>query len=71
MTKTLEYQGHIGSIDYSNEDEVFHGRLHLTRDLVTYEAPDTKSLKQAFEEAVNYYMTVRTQRREDHENEQG
>ena len=31
----LEHKGYLGSANYSPEDEVFHGRLQLLRDLVT------------------------------------
>jgi predicted HicB family RNase H-like nuclease len=35
MTTMLEYKGYLGSVDYSDEDEVFHGHLEFIRDLVT------------------------------------
>jgi len=35
MTSMLEYNGYIGSVEYSDEDEIFHGRLEFIRDLVT------------------------------------
>ena len=37
MSTLLEYKGYFGSVEYSDEDEVFHGRLEFIRDLVTYE----------------------------------
>ena len=58
MTTMLEYKGYLGSVDFSDEDEVFHGRLEFIRDLVTYEATDARSLKQAFHEAVDDYLTL-------------
>lgn len=58
MTSMLEYNGYIGSIDYSDEDEIFHGRLEFIRDLVTYEGADAKSLKQAFRDAVDDYLEL-------------
>jgi predicted HicB family RNase H-like nuclease len=51
-----EYKGYVGSVHYSAEDEVFHGKLEGIRDLVTYEATDVSSLKQAFQEAVDDYL---------------
>ena len=56
MSSELEYKGYFGSIEYSDEDEVLHGRLEFIRDLVTYEATDAKGLKQAFQEAVDDYL---------------
>lgn len=58
MTTLLDYKGYLGSIDYSDEDEVLHGRLEFIRDLVTYEGTDVKSLKQAFHEAVDDYLAL-------------
>jgi predicted HicB family RNase H-like nuclease len=58
MTSLLEYKGYYGSIEYSEEDEVFHGKLQFIRSLVTYEGGDAKSLKQAFEEAVDDYLEL-------------
>jgi predicted HicB family RNase H-like nuclease len=58
MTSMLDYKGYIGSVEYSEEDEVLHGRLEFIRDLVTYEATDAKGLKQAFHEAVDDYLAL-------------
>ena len=69
MTTKLEHKGYIGSIDYNDEDEVFHGRLELIRDLVTYEGTDAKTLRQAFREAVDDYMTDCARGTEGHERE--
>ncbi len=52
----MEYKAYIGSVDFSSEDEVFHGKLEGIRDLVTYEGTDVKSLKRAFHEAVDDYL---------------
>ncbi len=58
MSTMLEYKGYCGSVEYSAEDEVLHGRLEFIRDLVTYEAPDAKGLQAAFEEAVDDYLDL-------------
>jgi predicted HicB family RNase H-like nuclease len=52
----MEYKGYIGSVRYSAEDDVLHGRLQGIRDLVTYEGTDVASLKQNFYEAVEDYL---------------
>lgn len=56
MSSFLQYKGYLGSADYSNEDEVFHGRLQGIRDLVTYEGTDVAGLQSAFHEAVDDYL---------------
>ncbi len=58
MTTMLEYRGYLGSVEYSDEDEVFHGRLEFIRDLVTYEGTDARGLKQAFHTAVDDYLAL-------------
>jgi predicted HicB family RNase H-like nuclease len=58
MTTMLEYRGYLGSIEYSDEDEVLHGRLEFIRDLVTYEGTDARGLKQAFHAAVDDYLAL-------------
>ncbi|AJD51064.1 MULTISPECIES: type II toxin-antitoxin system HicB family antitoxin [Thalassospira] len=58
MTNMLEYKGYLGSVEFSDEDEVFHGKLEFIRDLVTYEGTDAKSLKDAFHEAVEDYLEL-------------
>jgi predicted HicB family RNase H-like nuclease len=60
MTSMLGYKGYIGSVEYNDADEVFHGRLEFIRDLVTYEGTDAKSLKRAFREAVDDYLALCT-----------
>lgn len=58
MSTMLEYKGYLGSVEYSDDDEVLHGRLEFIRDLVTYEGADAKSLKSAFQEAVDDYLEL-------------
>ena len=56
MKDFLEYKDYIGSVRFSAEDEVFHGKLQGIRDLVTYEGTDVASLKQSFSDAVDDYL---------------
>ncbi len=58
MSTMLEYKGYLGSVEYSDEDEVLHGRLEFIRDLVTFEGQDAKGIKAAFHEAVDDYLEL-------------
>jgi len=58
MKDMLRYKGYFGSVEYSAEDEVLAGRLEFIRDLITYEGEDIKTLKAAFEEAVDDYLAL-------------
>lgn len=58
MNTMLEYKDYFGSVEYSTEDELLHGKLEFIRDLVTYEGNDAKSIKAAFQEAVDDYLEL-------------
>ena len=60
MSTMLEYKGYLGSVEYSDDDEVLHGRLEFIRDLVSYEGEDAKRLKATFQEAVDDYLALCT-----------
>ena len=58
MENTLEHQGFYGIVDYSSEDEVFHGKIVGINDLVTFEGDSVASLKNSFIEAVEDYVAL-------------
>jgi predicted HicB family RNase H-like nuclease len=58
MSTMLEYKGYFGSVEFSDEDEVLHGRLEFIRDLVTYEGKDAKGIRTAFQQAVDDYLEL-------------
>ena len=58
MKDMMSYRGYYGSVHYSDEDEIFHGKLEFIRSLVSYEGTDVRSLRRAFEEAVDDYLEL-------------
>ena len=54
--KHLEYKNFLGSIEFSVEDNVFHGKLLKIKDLVTYEAAKETGLEKEFRLAVDDYL---------------
>ena len=58
MKDMMTYKGYYGPIHYSDEDQVFHGKLEYIRSLVSYEGKDVKSLQKAFKEAVDDYVEL-------------
>lgn len=58
MTDRLVYKDFIGTVHYSNTDEVFFGKLEGVNDLVTFEGASVTELKIAFEEAVEDYLAL-------------
>ena len=58
MKDVLTYKGFIGSVHFSAEDEVFHGRIEGIDDLVSFEGKSVAELIRAFHEAVDDYMSL-------------
>lgn len=56
MTDKLKYKEFIGTVHYSNADEVFFGKIEGINDLVSFEGETVNKLKKAFKEAVEDYL---------------
>ena len=56
MANYLKYKGYIGSVEFSKEDAVLHGKIIGINDLVTYEANCVVELKKAFIDSVEDYL---------------
>jgi len=54
----LKHKGYAGTVEYSLDDAVLHGKVLFVADLVTYEAESLPALKSAFEEAVDDYLVT-------------
>lgn len=53
---TLKYKGYIGTVGYSEEDDIFFGKVEGVNGLVNFEGESVKELKIAFKEAVDDYL---------------
>lgn len=58
MKDTLTYKGFIGSVHFSADDKVFHGRIVDIKDLVTFEGDSVGELIKAFHDAVDDYFDI-------------
>lgn len=67
MRNMMEYKGYYGSVNYSDDDEVFYGQLEFIRSLIMYEGKDVTGLKKAFHEAVDDYLQDCTEENVDPE----
>ena len=56
MKDVLTYKGFIGSVHFSAEDKVFHGKIEGIDDLVTFEGQSVDELLKAFHEEVDDYI---------------
>ena len=58
MKNTIEYKGYVGNVEFSQEDEVFFGRVIGIRSLISYEGTDAKSLMDDFKTAIDDYLAL-------------
>ncbi len=56
MNDYLTYEGYLGTVLFSAEDEVFYGKVYGINDLITFEGKSVKELKNAFEESIDDYL---------------
>ncbi|OAV71803.1 hypothetical protein Barb7_00956 [Bacteroidales bacterium Barb7] len=53
---TLKYKDYIGTVSYSEDDEVFFGKVEGINGLVNFEGNSVHELREAFEGAVDAYL---------------
>ena len=53
---TLKYKGFIGSVNFSEEDSVFCGKIEGINGMVNFEGQSVQELTDAFHEAVDDYI---------------
>ncbi len=56
MANTIEYNGYIGTIEYSQDDKCFFGKIDMINDLITFEAQNATELEENFKNAVDEYL---------------
>jgi len=58
MKNMLSHKGYFGSVEFSDEDDILHGRIIGINDRITYEGDSVKSLRMDFISAVDDYLCV-------------
>ena len=58
MNNTFEYRGYIGTIEFSEEDALFFGKVMWIRSLISYEGKNANELISDFHSAVDDYLSV-------------
>lgn len=58
MKNIIQYNGFIGSVHFSEEDECFFGKIEGIDDLVTFEGSEVSGLRKAFRKAVEDYLNL-------------
>ena len=59
MNNTIEYKGYIGSVEFSERDGVFYGKVQGIRSLISYEGTNAAELISDFHGAVDDYLELR------------
>ncbi len=58
MNNTMEYKGYVGSVEFSEEDALFYGRVLGIRALISYEGENAHTLLDDFHSAVDDYLIL-------------
>lgn len=56
MNNTIQYKGYIGSVEFSETDGIFYGKVMGIRSLISYEGETAKELLDDFHDAVDDYL---------------
>ncbi len=58
MNNTMEYKGYVGSVELSEEDALFFGKVQGIRSLISYEGTNAAELISDFHNAVDEYLSM-------------
>lgn len=56
MSSCMQYKGYVGSIEFSENDGVFYGKVQGIRSMISYEGTNASELVSDFHEAVDDYL---------------
>ena len=58
MKNTMEYKGYVGSVEFSEEDAIFHGKVQGIRALISYEGITAQELINDFHNSIDDYLEL-------------
>ena len=58
MKNAMEYKDYVGNVEFSEEDEVFFGKVIGIRSLISYEGATVRELIKDFHDAVDDYLAL-------------
>lgn len=56
MNNCMKYKDYYGTVEYSDADECFHGKVLGIHGLVTFEGESVQELKKSFQEMIDLYI---------------
>ena len=57
MINRIQYKNYIGTVEWTDEDGVFHGKVLGIRGLISYQGKDINSLKKDFCDSIDDYLS--------------
>ena len=54
----MEYKGYVGSVEFSEHDGVFFGKVQGIRSLISYEGSNASELVNDFHDAIEDYLSL-------------
>ena len=58
MNNTIEYKDYVGSVEFSQEDNLFYGKVLGIKALLSYEGTNAKELVEDFHAVINDYLEL-------------
>ena len=58
MNNTMEYKGYIGSVEFSERDQILFGKVQGIRSLLSYEGTSVTELIEDFHGAIDDYLAM-------------
>ncbi|CCX42474.1 putative uncharacterized protein [Clostridium sp. CAG:1024] len=58
MSNTMEYKGYVGTVEFSEENSIFFGKVIGIRALISYEGQSARELVSDFHGAVDDYLEL-------------
>ncbi len=58
MNNVMEYKGYVGSVEFSENDGLFFGKVQGIRSLISYEGTNASELVSDFHGAVDDYLAL-------------
>ena len=58
MNNIMQYKGYVGSVEFSESDSVFFGKVQGIRSLISYEGTSVQELLDDFHGAVDDYLAL-------------
>lgn len=56
MKTTQTYKGYVGSVEFSEEDLVYFGKVLFIDDMISYESESEDGIQKSFERAIDEYL---------------